>query len=441
MGKRKLPHHVLPVIPGSALELLEQKCDRTSGAKTRCSRPQARDSIDELGNLSSSRFCTRRDQPSVIYCAFGSRNRALAASSSDGALNTAVCSLERDFHSATSKAPRDSRLKTWEIFHEQVMGDAPLVPVTRESLLKVSALFKAGRYRSFPNYLCIIKELHIKSDFIRSQLLERYAKDCERSVARGLSGMRARSEAFEFDKAMAKCRRAGINVKVLKAPFGTYALVCLGTWFLCREVELSGALARELVVSEQGLRISFTLPASKTDSEGKGTVQHLDCLCKITKHCPVHVLSEYLQQLEQHFVTKGGRDFAALPLFPRADGTPLSKASVVNVLRQMVKAYGGRIQDEVGRYLISGHAFRITGARMLASLGLDPITIGLHGRWSSNAILTYLGEAPLVSVSRRLRILTGVDPALQALSKRVASLEEAFASSDESSEDEVGHSS
>ena len=100
-----------------------------------------------------------------------------------------------------------------------------------------------------------------------------------------------------------------------------------------------------------------------------------------------------------------------------------------------------RLDDPNMKYATPSLLRRITGARMLASLGLDPITIGLRSRWSSNAILTYLGEAPLVSVSRRLHILTGVDPALQALSKRVASLEEAFASSDESSADEGSHSS
>ena len=58
-------------------------------------------------------------------------------------------------------------------------------------------------------------------------------------------------------------------------------------------------------------------------------------------------------------------------------------------------------QDALAR--ITGHTFRITGARLLCSMGLDPVTVSIHGRWSSNAVLTYLAEAPLLSMKARLR--------------------------------------
>ena len=40
---------------------------------------------------------------------------------------------------------------------------------------------------------------------------------------------------------------------------------------------------------------------------------------------------------------------------------------------------------------------------MLSTLGLDPITVQLLGRWGSNAVLTYIAESPLSSLSDRLK--------------------------------------
>ena len=38
-------------------------------------------------------------------------------------------------------------------------------------------------------------------------------------------------------------------------------------------------------------------------------------------------------------------------------------------------------------WIISGHTFRITGARTVSAWGLDPVTIQLLGRWGSMAVL------------------------------------------------------
>ena len=39
---------------------------------------------------------------------------------------------------------------------------------------------------------------------------------------------------------------------------------------------------------------------------------------------------------------------------------------------------------------------------------MDPLTIAIHGRWSSNAILTYLAEFPLQCM--RVRMKPQLDP-------------------------------
>ena len=82
-------------------------------------------------------------------------------------------------------------------------------------------------------------------------------------------------------------------------------------------------------------------------------------------------MSDYVSRLKRVFVHEMGMDFDKLPLFPRADGTALSKEAVNHMLCQIVKKYGGRVDDEAGRSCISAHTFRITRARLLASWGLD----------------------------------------------------------------------
>lgn len=69
---------------------------------------------------------------------------------------------------------------------------------------------------------------------------------------------------------------------------------------------------------------------------------------------------------------------------------------------QLFQELGECIVDPNGEWLHSGHTFRITGARLLASWGLDPITIQLLGRWGSMAVLTYLSESPLQDFADRL---------------------------------------
>ena len=106
----------------------------------------------------------------------------------------------------------------------------------------------------------------------------------------------------------------------------------------------------------------------------------------------------------------------------RADGSAMSEKAVVALLERMVSSYGGRTKDHMNRPCISGHAMRLTGAQLLAVMGLDPIMIGMHGRWSSSAILSILAESPLLSVFARLKKQSQLAKPLQALADKVSSL-------------------
>ena len=120
------------------------------------------------------------------------------------------------------------------------------------------------------------------------------------------------------------------------------------------------------------------------------------------------------------------------PLFPDSHGNYCTKIGVVNTIRKAAEMAGMQVCDSEGHHRLSGHTFRITGARYLSAAGLDPITIQLLGRWGSNVVLTYLAEAPLMSLNQRLKPLDSQklgtldrtqDPSFGELDRRVNALE------------------
>ena len=230
-----------------------------------------------------------------------------------------------------------------------------------------------------------------------------------------------------------------LSRRLHSAPF---AMVCFGVWFICREIEVSGALASEFIVlGTREKDVHFSSLRQRKVRRPRASLVHWTAFVGLRKFCPVHLLSRHVEELKKHFVVQLGLEWRKLPLFPRADGNALSKEAVVSMLTRLVASYGGRTVDHLGRSCISGHTMRITGAQLLASLGLDPVTIGMHGRWSSNAILTYLGESPLSSVSARLKQHTQLALPLRELTERVAQLEEIFVSDSESEQSSSSESS
>ncbi|CAE7208391.1 unnamed protein product [Symbiodinium sp. CCMP2456] len=225
----------------------------------------------------------------------------------------------------------NSRWTTWRKFHFAWFGDEEFVPLTRTKLLAVSSMFKAGKYVSFAGYLSRAKEEHTLAGHEWYALLQRTERDCRRSVTRGLSTKPA-SAPFDFDKVMDKASSPGSINGSGQEPFEPASLICIGTLFMCREIELSGALASEMWVNHNKARLYFMLPASKTDSKAKGTISSLDCLCSITRFCPVHLVSGYQERLFRKFPECDGWHHDCLPLFPKMNGAPFEKAEIVNYM-------------------------------------------------------------------------------------------------------------
>ena len=310
-------------------------------------------------------------------------------------VDEAMADFRKDIYTATSRRPRDALLMTWTKFHRKWYGDqSDPVPITEASLERVACLFKIGGYKSFKNYLSRIKEHHVDSGFVWTQSLQNMARRCTRSVLRGLGGP-TRSEAFDLESVVNYLLVMENNVEVAQdGPGSPLTAIVVGTFFMLRELELSAIDVGDVVFTEN--TITLSLPVSKVDWQAKGCRRTWNCICGQGYHCPVHILKSFhmRERVDEH---------PNEPWIVSNTGGRCSKAGIESAIRNASIASGGKAKDAEGNWLLSGHTFRITGARTLASWGLDPITIQMLGRWGSSAVLSYLAETPLLGFSERLR--------------------------------------
>lgn len=120
--------------------------------------------------------------------------------------------------------------------------------------------------------------------------------------------------------------------------------------------------------------------------------------------CPYHAAVEQLDLLEKTF---GIPLPPKLPLFPQANGRHMDKAAVVEALEATVIAYGGRVRSPTGTRLFGGHSFRVSGAQMLAALGIEVVKIMVLARWAGETVLRYIREAPLAHLAEEVKALEG----------------------------------
>ena len=343
----------------------------------------------------------RGDHPEVFAPGRADYTLAMDAASSEESRVIALNALQKDFYAASARAPQQSLLSTWLKMHEAwFRGRAPPFPLSMVKLEAVSALMKAGGYSSFRNYLSAAKSYHIKAGNLWTPQLDKCARDCVRSVLRGL-GPAKRSDPLEFEKAASVLQRWPWNTDDDSRPVDSKAMVLTAVLFMMREIEVSSALLHEFSVLDDGSSCQILLPVSKKDSCGRGTVRTLECMCDLGSICLPHYMAAYMRRLSA-LAFDLGKDSDDMPLFPNHKGQVLSKPQIVAVVRRVVLEYMPAASASVlSRY--GGHTFRITGARWLSGLGLDPCTIAVHGRWTSSAIMTYLAEAPLESLTKRLK--------------------------------------
>ena len=347
----------------------------------------------------------RSDFPAVV-----SHNKAASDSALDaGARELALNELIRDYHSNSARKPREAKLSTWIKFHMEwpELRDTPPFPLTPETIVKVSASFKARQYRSFKNYLYRAKEEHIAMGFVWSDLLQATITKCKRSVQRGLGSAKQAGEI----RLNEICGRRSKLPNVTGGPVNPTSTFILAACFVLRELEVAYAKISHVDINHDTKTVSWRLPVSKTDYKAVGCTRKWGCLCQpeMKKHfglsnekelCPYHLMTEHIYYLRDKFLASDDS-----PLFPNASGEVVAKDRMVDSFEKLFVDCGGNPKNVDGSRYIGGHSARVSGARHWTRLGLDLTSVQLIGRWGSSTILRYVAEVPLEPVMEKVKSL------------------------------------
>ena len=84
-----------------------------------------------------------------------------------------------------------------------------------------------------------------------------------------------------------------------------------------------------------------------------------------------------------------------LPLFPRLAGDACAKAAVVGTIVAAAVQLELPLADADGSTRMSGHSLRVGGAQGLARAGFPVWSIQLLGRWGTDTVKQYIGDAAL----------------------------------------------
>ena len=200
-------------------------------------------------------------------------------------------------------------------------------------------------------------------------------------------------------------------------PVNPRAAIIAGTWFLCREIELSTSRARllELRVPRLGRpSVVWHLPASKNDQAAMGYARSLLCRCSQSvspAECPVHILWDHACFLRHRFPAQFENDVPNwdFHLFPDKSGSVVCKSAMTDTIRQAASRLEIPLAAPDGSERVSGHSLRVSGAQGLIRLGWHPWAVQLHGRWESDVVKRYIRDSPLDAA------IAAPDPARQGL--------------------------
>ena len=144
----------------------------------------------------SSTEAARTDVPVITPSVRGSLDDLQLVLASDR--DSLIDQVNAARHVASAQAPRDSLLGTWcKILREWHGEDIQVVPVQPEDIIVVGAVMKKKGYRSFPNYVSRVKELHIRAGFDWSQRHALETTQISRSVIRG-PGRRGNRQSYHL---------------------------------------------------------------------------------------------------------------------------------------------------------------------------------------------------------------------------------------------------
>lgn len=347
----------------------------------------------------STKWVVRRDAPVIRHSRRGSAEKAASALQCKG-LASLEADLIQDKVAKSSIQPTTTAWKTWKRMHRRALQNRNYLPLTPSGFVAIGALFKAGDYRSFPNYASVAKARHLEYGYRWSQLLNHTRSWVTRSVLRGIGPARQSCPLQHH--------------RVLELPHDEEALspggplhpvrtAILATLFLLREIECSTAVLSSWSFDKTRLEFTWLLPSSKTDHLALGVSRTWPCMCGLPGlGCPYHLARAHRRWLRSSSLYFG----PDTPVFPRADGWHPQKQAMVATIEAIAQLTGAPLLDVHGARRFGGHSLRVTGAQLFAALGLAVEKIRILARHSGDTIFRYVSEAPL----RTLRSDLGLPP-------------------------------
>jgi len=280
-------------------------------------------------------------------------------------------------------------------------------PLDQDKLRKLAASLKRGGYRSSVNILSQYKVDAERRGQSLDATIVRCLADIGRSCRRGL-GPPCRAAPLPFERLSSL--PGGVQPWARGGPIAPRNAIVVGSWWLLRETELSGARARMVTLTfTPSPTITLLLPASKTDQAAEGVARSHACICppgSVRGDCPAHAVWDQLLCLRRLLPSRFTADVPHLdlPLFPSSSGGVVPKKCMTETIAQAARKLGVDLVSADGATRVSGHSLRVTGAQGLTRIGVDTWAVQLLGRWGSNTVQTYIRDAasgPEAAAARR----------------------------------------
>ena len=383
----------------------------------------------------------RSDLPVVHPYARGSMQR-ISLEGQAGSFESVDDAFLEDRYARTSRAPIESRWKTWQRLCAARSLD-PL-PLTQEKIFKVGALLKEGKYRSSAQYFSVAKQRHREAEYAWTDALDLAVQQAVRSISRGLGPARPKRDLF-VDRAPSnlddqlRAAYARLQVPAEHQFAEPCAVMAMALWFLLRGIEVANVRCTDVHLNRGDRLVRLCLPVSKTDPGAKGCERSHVCICKpvhdsgCRSTCPPEVMFTQLQTCS----CTGGRQ----PLCPfhgalrlaigirrsrqwSSDTFLFSGSQTAPSKRQVARlaqVAGYCLHNDASEEWMfsqledwAEHAFRVAGAQLLARSMVPLPTIQMLGRWGSMAVMRYVQEAvmnqPTVTAAAVASHLSGAPP-------------------------------
>ncbi|CAE7652917.1 unnamed protein product [Symbiodinium sp. CCMP2592] len=308
-----------------------------------------------------------------------------------------LADLDGAIMARSSEGPFRSRVRTWVDF--TAAWALPAWPISLDSVRKVAASMRKGRYRSAQNYFdaAVTYQEHFRGELV-DPLVRRAIRRYAKAVVRGLAGSKLKAifPAMRLEPLLDPSPASAAEPWApWKAAHSADALL-LAVWFMLREIEFAAARTEDMEAGEDWVLLRIPLHKTAQGGERELTARQLRCACGIQSRpmCPAHAALRHVSRLKAAGLwVRGG------PLFPDTAGNTWAKGETVLLFRRVLLAAGVALTtvDHEGQVvqLFAGHSARVAGAAWLASKGVPTAIIQLLGRWSSTAVERYVQAAPL----------------------------------------------